>query len=78
MKGGSTMDTIASCQSAIGFLYPRERTGCQSCQHATYINEGTKGPYQRGRWECGRYGFYTAPLSICESYEDDAQQGGAA
>ena len=72
------MGTIASRQGAIGFLYPRERPGCQSCQHVVYTDEGAKGPYQRGRWECGRYGFYTAPLSICERHEPKAREGGAA
>lgn len=62
------MTTIAHIQASVDFLFPRERVGCQNCEHVIHRPEGSQGPYARGRWECGRYGFYTAPLSICREH----------
>lgn len=77
MKGATTMGSIASIQAGVAYQYPREREGCQSCRHVVFTEGGGHGPYQRGRWECGRYGFYTAPLALCSRHEPKGQEGGA-
>lgn len=77
MKGAETMGSIASIQAGVSYRYPREREGCQNCAHAIYTEEGARGPYQRGRWECGRYGFYVQALGLCNNHQPTGQEGSA-
>lgn len=62
------MSSIASVQTGIGYLRAPQRDGCARCMHAAFDAQAYEQGARQGVWRCGRYGFLTSPLAICNQF----------
>jgi len=59
------MGSIQSRLLAIGYRTPAQRDNCRNCAKSVQITKDVAWP----ETECGRYGFRTKPMAVCNQHE---------